>query len=671
MSEVLVASASALYGEQDSSTSRENVLMANLVARCQLAARSHIDLVLVIDRSGSMAGHKITLVKKTLHFIISQLGEGDSLAIVSYATSVSVNLPLTSMDASGKRTAEESLAQIVPCDATNLSGGLWKGLEQVFRGKNTLGSVLLMTDGQANAGITNTAALVSRLGTRLEKAGQKGTSITIHTFGFGADHQPELLRAIAMQARGMFYYVQNEQAIPAALGECMGGLLSVVAQSVELAVVPANGAQLLEILSRPSSGSSGAAHLAVESNAAAAAALAPAVIGSPMSPVPPPEPCELPQLATPADANPSRRASDSVQPAVGLIQTAPLGDPRPPLHHHLGPAGITWMPLGQMYADERRNFLVRVLLPALPLPPPAPQVYITFRVRYEEALGHTQRELEVPCFVTRPGPPVVLAPNLEVDAHLNRLMAARALEAAAADGRAGKLGQARAVVDHALGLIRQSPSVQDPLVQSLVADLVQALQGLRDRAAFDGGAFHAMMSRSYAHQTQRSAGASSGEGAAPCYATQTQLFFSAQATQRSFSDYILPRLPAPGEMTTVTDVAVVEAQRRLAERLLTRSACMVKHGRQGRPHERWLSLRRSASSLAIGWAASRTGAPSGLIELAKVSAILLGQQTLTFLRHGKGSKGVKPEGPSAGSAAYLLVDPTENGRRGFLRPRVQ
>jgi Mg-chelatase subunit ChlD len=49
-------------------------------------SRVPIDLVCVVDQSGSMKGEKISLLKQTLIYIVDQLNELDRLAIVSFNT---------------------------------------------------------------------------------------------------------------------------------------------------------------------------------------------------------------------------------------------------------------------------------------------------------------------------------------------------------------------------------------------------------------------------------------------------------------------------------------------------------------------------------------------------------------------------------------------------------
>lgn len=68
------------------------------------------------------------------------------------------------MDAAGKRLAEKAIDSVKERGHTNLSGGLLAALEALYRIPSTdaslVESVLLFTDGKANVGIKDSAALV-------------------------------------------------------------------------------------------------------------------------------------------------------------------------------------------------------------------------------------------------------------------------------------------------------------------------------------------------------------------------------------------------------------------------------------------------------------------------------------------------------------------------------
>ena len=63
--------------------------------------------------------------------------------------------------------------------------------------------------------------------------------VTLHTFGYGKDHNAKLLGELAATTRdGSYYFVNNEQDVSTAFGDALGGVLSVVAQNVMLTITP-------------------------------------------------------------------------------------------------------------------------------------------------------------------------------------------------------------------------------------------------------------------------------------------------------------------------------------------------------------------------------------------------------------------------------------------------
>ena len=72
------------------------------------ARRGTLDIVAVIDTSGSMSGSKLDLAKATLQFLVKNLTPTDSLSVVSYNSAVSVAVPLSKMDTAGKQAAEDA-----------------------------------------------------------------------------------------------------------------------------------------------------------------------------------------------------------------------------------------------------------------------------------------------------------------------------------------------------------------------------------------------------------------------------------------------------------------------------------------------------------------------------------------------------------------------------------
>merc|ERR1719473_1500576 len=227
-----------------------------------------------MDRSGSMSGQKMTLMKQTLSLLIERTGlqAQDSLGIVTFDHEVQVALPLTKMDQAGRRAAAAAVDGVCVGGQTNLSGGLLQGLKMLCEsdeasreaaadaadgedavvvdgGSGATRSLLLFTDGKANAGITDGGAIVAAAQALLKDH----PALAIFTFGYG-DHDEDALRGLAEASRGLFYFVAEPDAIPAAFADCLGGLSSVVCQNATLELRPAGGrratAKIAEVLDK-------------------------------------------------------------------------------------------------------------------------------------------------------------------------------------------------------------------------------------------------------------------------------------------------------------------------------------------------------------------------------------------------------------------------------------
>jgi hypothetical protein len=61
-------------------------------------------------------------------------------------------------------------------------------------------------------------------------------SASIHCFGFGSDHDANMLRSVAERGGGSYFYIKNEDMIATEFAGALGGLLSIAMQSVTLRI---------------------------------------------------------------------------------------------------------------------------------------------------------------------------------------------------------------------------------------------------------------------------------------------------------------------------------------------------------------------------------------------------------------------------------------------------
>ncbi|KAL0479465.1 secreted protein with Ig-like and vWFA domains, partial [Acrasis kona] len=233
----------AVEFEDISHAAKDIYAIATITAPDVEVDRAPIDITCVIDRSGSMGGDKIALVRETLSFVVDQLMESDRLSLVIFDHAIETVLQLTNMTKSNKVEAKNIIKGITARGSTNLSDALYTGL-QISSNRtspNDICSVLLFTDGLANSGINAADNVVAGMDVHMKSMKKP---VNVFTFGFGNDHDANMLRAVAEAGTGLYYYIQKNDEIPQSFSDCLGGLLSVSAQNIKLKIDPIDGCTL-------------------------------------------------------------------------------------------------------------------------------------------------------------------------------------------------------------------------------------------------------------------------------------------------------------------------------------------------------------------------------------------------------------------------------------------
>ncbi len=208
--------------------------------------RVPLNISVVLDRSGSMQGEKIAYAKKAAAFVVDQLNNGDVLSVVNYDDRVEITS--ASETVKNKEILKRKIEELYDRGATNLTGGMLEGYNQAESTKKEgfVNRVLLLTDGLANAGITDPAQIKMLVEKKYMEQG-----VALSTFGLGADYNEDLLTMLAETGRANYYFIDSPDKIPAIFAKELKGLLSVVAQNAMVQVDIPPGLQLVKVYGYP------------------------------------------------------------------------------------------------------------------------------------------------------------------------------------------------------------------------------------------------------------------------------------------------------------------------------------------------------------------------------------------------------------------------------------
>lgn len=195
--------------------------------------RPGVDLICVIDVSGSMSGEKIELVKKSMVYLLEILTENDRLCIVTFESFAERLCPLLRVSPKNIATLEKHIHSLSGRGGTNIDSGMELALQtlQDKKYKNNVESIFLLSDGIDGGADQKVERNINQ---RIDLL--KSSAFSVHTFGYGSDHDPKLMKNIANVRDGNFFYIDKLETLDEAFANCLGGLFSVIAEEVIITI---------------------------------------------------------------------------------------------------------------------------------------------------------------------------------------------------------------------------------------------------------------------------------------------------------------------------------------------------------------------------------------------------------------------------------------------------
>lgn len=160
-----------------------------------------LDVVLVLDRSGSMTTTMMNQAKQAAKTLVDQFDDTSRVAVVSFSSTVSTDVALTLLDTAAARTAVKAQIDALSAYGNTAIGDAARTALNLHLAATAAGGqanrvVFLLTDGENNTG-------ESPLGVVSD---YQQAQIPLFTFGFGSGASLSTLSQMATQTGGKYYY---------------------------------------------------------------------------------------------------------------------------------------------------------------------------------------------------------------------------------------------------------------------------------------------------------------------------------------------------------------------------------------------------------------------------------------------------------------------------------
>ncbi len=210
---------------------------AQAVSAAQPERIAPLNLSLVLDTSGSMAGEKLQNLKKAVDWVIDHLSAKDNLAITLFDDEVH---PIVEGGAVTDRKAlHDKIGAINEAGGTAMSKGLNVGLQEAIKGRNpgSVSRIIVLTDGQTWGDADKCEDLAAM-------AGAAGVPVTALGVGAEEDWSIELLDAMASASGGHSDYIARPEEISSTFEKTLRAMQATAYRDLKLTTTLSAGVQV-------------------------------------------------------------------------------------------------------------------------------------------------------------------------------------------------------------------------------------------------------------------------------------------------------------------------------------------------------------------------------------------------------------------------------------------
>ncbi|HVH98355.1 MAG TPA: von Willebrand factor type A domain-containing protein, partial [Enhygromyxa sp.] len=196
--------------------------------------RPPLNLVFSLDTSGSMSGERIELVKDSMRALAGELRSGDVISMVEWSSGQSVLLQDHAVSGPDDPQLLAAIDGMQADGSTNLHAGLVTAYQiaQTSYIEGGINRVILMSDGGANAGVTDTEIIAQAA------AAEDGSGIYLVGVGVGtaSGYSDQLMDKLTDAGKGAYVFVDSPAEAELQFSERFLSNVAVAARNVSMRV---------------------------------------------------------------------------------------------------------------------------------------------------------------------------------------------------------------------------------------------------------------------------------------------------------------------------------------------------------------------------------------------------------------------------------------------------